>query len=43
MLKTLLPIDNDAKMLLMLLTDDDAFHVSCDASNDNNRNERHNM
>ena len=41
MLKTLLPIGNDETML-MLLTDD-AFHVSCDASNDNNKNERHNM
>jgi hypothetical protein len=42
-LKTLLPIDNDAMMMMMLLLTDDEFHVSYDASNDNNKNDRHNM
>jgi hypothetical protein len=44
MLKTLLPIDNDVVMVMMLLMlNDDEFHVSYDASNDNNNIERHNM
>jgi hypothetical protein len=33
-LKTLLPIDNDVMMVVMVLIDAE-FHVSCDASNDN--------
>jgi hypothetical protein len=36
-LKTLLPIDNDAMMKVMILTDDE-FHVFYDASNDNTDN-----
>jgi hypothetical protein len=35
-LKTLLPIDNDEMKMLLLMNDE--FHVSYDASNDDNNN-----